>query len=463
VTSRLATVPNRRKALFYLSQGLMFVFTPGRTRCQNLLYDELRKTFETAQRYNVNIHGIDPAGAAGYQRLLQQPRLLSNARLAPGTDLIAARETASRRHDFLELLAEQTGGRPVTDSDDLEGSVAAIFQEYGSYYLLGYETTNGDPDGKFRRLEVDVPARDVEVRTKSGRWAPNKDSVTENHGPRTIVCLFDCYHQPPPASNFHLVGLMPTQPLRMRAALYPAGRAVQTPGESSNAVEIGAVLTVRMPAVVRPVDDTLTIVRTTYDANGRASAPVQSQLTRHLEPEQGDETRYDVLSRFSLPPGRHQVRFNATSRAADDSGSVIVDIDVPDVSRGASASAIMLGSAPAGSRTDSLSAILPIVPTTARDFSPGDRVTALVKLFSGGAAPTVPVEIDVRIVGADDRVAIDVPSSSIAADAFAASQSAEYAMELPVSQLKSGLHLLSITATFDRSRIVRRDLVFRVR
>ena len=36
VTSRLATVPNRRKALFYLSQGLAFTFTPGRTRCQGL-------------------------------------------------------------------------------------------------------------------------------------------------------------------------------------------------------------------------------------------------------------------------------------------------------------------------------------------------------------------------------------------------------------------------------------------
>ena len=224
VTSRLATVPNRRKALFYLSQGLAFTFTPGRTRCQGLLYDELRKTFETAQRYNVNIHGIDPAGAAGYQRLLQQPRLV-NGRLVAERDLIGARQVASVRHDFLELLAEQTGGRPVTDSDDLEAAVAGIFEEYGTYYLLGYETTNGEPDGKFRRLEVDVAGRDVEVRTKSGRWAPNKNSVTENHGPRTIVCLLDCYHQPPPASDFHLVGLMPTQPLRMRAALYPVGRA----------------------------------------------------------------------------------------------------------------------------------------------------------------------------------------------------------------------------------------------
>jgi VWFA-related protein len=461
-TSRLATVPNRRKALFYLSQGLIFQFTPGRTRCQTLLYDELRKTFETAQRYNVNIHGIDPAGAAGFQRMLQAPRLRSNARLAPARELGDARNEAVRRHDFLELLGEQTGGRPVADRDDLEEAVAEIFEEYGSYYLIGYETTNGEPDGKFRRLEVDVPGRDVDVRTKSGRWGANKDSVTENHGPRALVCLFDCWHQPPAPSAFHLAGLMPTQPLRLRAALYPVARA--TPAGASTHVEIAAVLTVRMPAVIRQAEDVLTIIRTTYDSQGRASAPVQSQIAQRLSPEQGDETRYEVLSRFSLPPGQHQVRFNASSRAADDSGSVIVDIDVPDLSRSSvTASAIVLGRVADVGRADPLVSLLPVVPTTARDFAAADRVTALLKLFSGSTVPSEPVAVDVRIVDASDRLAVEVPSSALPVDAFAATRSADFSMELPLSGLKTGLHLLSVTATFDRSRVVRRDLVFRVR
>ena len=460
VTSRLATVPNRRKALYFVSVGMPFVFRPGQAQCQTMLYDELRKSFETAQRNNVNIHGIDPAGAAGYQRYLQQTRV-HNVRVIPGRDLIAARDAASRRQDFLELLGEQTGGRPVVESDDLEKSVAEIFEEYGSYYLIGYETTNGDPDGKFRRIDVDVPGRDLDVHAKSGRWAPNKDSAVENTGPKQIRCLFDCWHQPPPPSDFQLVGLAPTQPLRVRAALYPVARAAEG---ASNAVEIAAVVTVRMPAVIRPAEDILTIVRTFYDASGRASAPVQSQLTRHLEPELGDETRYEVYSHFSLPPGRHQVRFNATSRVADDSGSVIVDIDVPDLSRGGAAlSAIVLGNAPTASRSDPLAALLPIVPTTARDFAPGDQVRALVKLFPGDAEPTVPVEMDVRIVDANDQVVVEMPPSSVPLEAFSVDRSAEYALDLPLSKLKAGLHLLSITATFDRNRIVRKDLVFRVR
>ncbi len=110
------------------------------------------------------------------------------------------------------------------------------------------------------------------------------------------------------------------------------------------------------------------------------------------------------------------MRFNATSRVADDSGSVIVDVDVPDLSRGGAAlSAIVLGNAPAASRSDPLAALLPIVPTTARDFAQGDRVTALVKLFPGDAEPTVPVEMDVRIVDANDQVVVEMPPSSVPA------------------------------------------------
>ena len=179
----------------------------------------------------------------------------------------------------------------------------SIFEEYGSYYLLGYETTNGDPDGKFRRIDVDVSGRDLQVQAKSGRWAPNRDSVTENDGPQSIRCVFDCWHQPPPPSAFHLVGLMPVQPLRMRAALYPVGRAAVPAGGRSNAVEIAAVLTVRMPAVIRAVDDVLTVVRTSYEAGGRASAPEQIQLTQHLVPEAGDETRYEVLFALRVAAG----------------------------------------------------------------------------------------------------------------------------------------------------------------
>jgi hypothetical protein len=191
---------------------------------------------------------------------------------------------------------------------------------------------------------------------------------------------------------------------------------------------------------------------------------VRTEVNRHLDPELGDETRYEVFARFALPPGRHQIRFNATSRLADASGSVIADIDVPDLTRATpSASAIVVGTAAGQNRDDALDALLPIVPTTVREFAAGERVTAFVRLFSGDALPSAPVAVDVRVVDASDRVAAEIPASTIPVETFGARHSADYSIELPLAGLRSGLHLLSISATFDQSRIVRRDLVFRVR
>jgi hypothetical protein len=377
-------------------------------------------------------------------------------------DLLAARQAAGRRHDFLEMLGEQTGGRPIVDTDDLEGAIAGIFQEYGSYYLIGYETENGEPDGKFRRLAVEVRGRDVDVRAKSGWWAPDKDSLVAQGGPG--ACLLDCWHVPPPASHLQLAGLMPQQPLKVRAAAYPTGFAPSFPGGPANEIEVATVLTVRIPAVLRAVEEKVTVVRTVYAANGRGAPPIQETFLRPVVPAAGGETQYDLPQRFSLPAGRHQVRFNASSRVADASGTVIVTVEVPDLSRpGATASPIVIGTLPEVSGDQPFGGMLPIVPTTSRDFSRADRIVAFLRFFAGGTQPASQVQVSARILGADDAEAVEIPASTIPREAFAGDRTAQYLTELPLARLPSGLHLLTISATSEDARVIRRDLVFRVR
>src|SRR5690606_40519830 len=100
------------------------------------------------------------------------------------------------------------------------------------------------------------------------------------------------------ASSFHLSGLMPNQLLRMRAALYPLAPAVSAPSGRSSAIDVAAVLTIRLPALVRSSDDTLTLVRTSYDEEGQSSGPVQQTFVRRLDADGGDETAYDIVTRF---------------------------------------------------------------------------------------------------------------------------------------------------------------------
>jgi len=59
---------------------------------------------------------------------------------------------------LLSEIAEQTGGRhfPVENLADLPDVAAKIGVELRNQYLLGYTPTNGERDGKYRRVQVKV-------------------------------------------------------------------------------------------------------------------------------------------------------------------------------------------------------------------------------------------------------------------------------------------------------------------
>ena len=58
-------------------------------------------------------------------------------------------------------------------TDNIEGEIDRIFAEDGSYYLVGYQSSNNRSDGKFRSVKVSVKNRSgLEVRARSGYFAP---------------------------------------------------------------------------------------------------------------------------------------------------------------------------------------------------------------------------------------------------------------------------------------------------
>jgi Ca-activated chloride channel family protein len=74
-------------------------------------------------------------------------------------------------------LADMTGGHSYRVSvDDLEDTCERIALELKSQYVIGYESTNTNKDGKFRKLRVKVtsPANKgkLNVRAREGYYAP---------------------------------------------------------------------------------------------------------------------------------------------------------------------------------------------------------------------------------------------------------------------------------------------------
>jgi Ca-activated chloride channel homolog len=75
-------------------------------------------------------------------------------------------------------LAEMTGGHSYhTNVNDLEDTCEKIAVEMKNQYVIGYESTNRNKDGKFRKVRVRVtpPAgmSKLSVRARDGYYAPN--------------------------------------------------------------------------------------------------------------------------------------------------------------------------------------------------------------------------------------------------------------------------------------------------
>ena len=80
------------------------------------------------------------------------------------------------------------------------------------------------------------------------------------------------------------------------------------------------------------------------------------------------------------------------------------DFEVPDFTRPViTASNIVLGTHPAEStkRADPLANILPIVPTSARDFGPDENVVAFLRVFQGGTTPLATATVVMKVLDID--------------------------------------------------------------
>ncbi len=444
VVSRLAAVPNRRKTVILVSVGLPLTFADTRG-CPGELSSIMKDVFRRAQQSNVNVHSIDPAGYDGYSRYLQNP-IRRGGRPAENTMPMQAADKAARvRRDFLEITADHTGARAIVNTNDLSYEIDRLLTEASSYYLVGYQTSNGQPDGKFRKIEVRVSKPNLTVRTRSGFYAPDESGRRAGESA-------------PPPSELGLSGMSSAAALALRVHAIPAG-----PAADGRSVDVGVVLAVRTPGTRISGADTLTLVRTVYDEKGRPGPPSQEKLDIALPPATTEQVRYEVFQRFSLLPGRYELRLNASSTSLDVSGTVYTDLEVPDFSRRSLVlSNIALGTPRAAGQSDVLASLFPIVPTTLRDFAPGDALVAFSRVTQGGSAPVVPLKTMAQLISVSDQRVWE-QAGQLDAAAFSAGRAAPFQVSVPLEKLERGSYLLSMSVERPDGVKTRSDLVFRIR
>ncbi len=160
----LAPLPGRKSCLL-VSDG----FLVGKGTSEERT-GALRQVTDAATRSGAVVYTLDARGLAP----LGADASVSGPVMDPGLRERVGRLGREESRETLLLLARDTGGLTVRDSNDVGTGLGRMRADNASFYLLAYEPTNVKRDGRFRKLELRLPRRpDLTVRTRAGYLAPD--------------------------------------------------------------------------------------------------------------------------------------------------------------------------------------------------------------------------------------------------------------------------------------------------
>lgn len=387
----LGTVRDGRKSVVFVSEGMLSQIPPG-TRTTGLfggtggsmvppqtlqqqmaasgatsagawagqldLLDQLRRVFLAASRSNTAFYPLDPRGLAA-----------SEFSVADNVGFGGDRAALTASMDVLHVLALNTDGRAIVNSNDPVPALQQMRRDSSAYYLLGYTSTLAPRDGKFHPIRVTVNRRDVEVRARSGYWAYSDEDVKRASRPAFVRPVeveraFDEIVDAPGA----LVRSWWTTARRQdgRTDVTIVWEALRTTGP-------GATVPAHVSVTAGTEDGDLIyrgrVARET-DPTGRVAGRVT----------------------FPSPPGTLVVRLVAETADGDRLDAQTRDIVVPDLT---GADPIVTTPSVFRGRTardlQQLKAAASPLPTTARQFSRTERLLVRFSVYLPGGAPASPV------------------------------------------------------------------------
>jgi VWFA-related protein len=299
----------QKKAILYFSSGM------SRNGTDNQV--ELRKAVNAAVRANIAIY---PADARGLQAVV--PGGSARNRSQGGLGAFSGSAVANQftqlaaQQETLQTLASDTGGTAFTDTNDFGEAFARITRDISAYYILGFSSTNGARDGRFRRITVKLRARaGLKVEAREGYYA-DRDFAHTAKGDREVL-LREQLAAALPATDIPVY--MTAGWFRVSADRYFVPLSVAVPGSAIPASASRAAL------------DIAGAIR---DERGLPVAQIRDTL--NVPPNAtGATTSRQVLyeTGVSLPPGRFTAKVVVRENTDGLMGTFEAPIVVPDLKR----------------------------------------------------------------------------------------------------------------------------------
>lgn len=194
LANHLAYLPGR-KSLVWVSAGFPFVygssvmqigkFTDGVKNFSEIV----KRTARSITNANVAIYPVDARtlmGAAALSPGTSAALVTNSARQAAAIDALTMDDVFAS-HSTMTELANQTGGRAVYDTGDVQGAIRRVLEDSRVTYTLGYYPADTNFDGKFRSIKVTVNRAGAQLKYRRGYYAFSDEPPNDDNAQKAIA------------------------------------------------------------------------------------------------------------------------------------------------------------------------------------------------------------------------------------------------------------------------------------
>jgi VWFA-related protein len=365
------------------------------------MLSDIRLVYEMANRYNTTIYTVDPRGLTTFEFDLSRGNVSSSADQA----------VLDNTMDTLRIMAAETDGRAIVNQNDLEAGLKQVVRDSSAYYLLGYTSSQGVPDGKFHQIKVNVKRPNIQVRARKGYLALTATEAERATAPAKPG---------PPKAISDALGTLGL-PARRSAIGSWIGMSPGTNGKTK--VTFVWEATPAPPGVRTEAPARVSLV---------AGAPngdlyYRGKVARDVQPARVE---------FEVPPGPVDLEIAIENADADVIDREVRKLVVPSLGLGLTMSTPQVYRARTLREWQTLAADANAIPTPGREFRRTDHLLLRVGAQSAGGSPTVTA----RMLNRDGA---EMSALSVAPGVASGTMH----VDVPLANLPTGDFLIEIDAT----------------
>lgn len=308
-----------KKALIYFSSGIQKNGVDNQS--------QLEATVNTAVRANVAFYPIDARGLSAIVPGGDATQAgAAGNNLYNGSGQRSVKENFNNQQETLATLAMDTGGKASLDSNDLTLGMRQVQQDFTSYYVLSYISSNPAQDGRYRRIQVKLTPRvnlaKVKLEYRQGYFAPttfNRMAGVDKEAQLQQALLYGN-----PVTDLPVAAEIDY--FRLEKAKYFVPISVRIPGSALAFKNKGSKAATELDFIAE-----------VFDAKGRTAATMRDTIPIKVNDAIAGEVgrkniQYDTG--VTLTPGKYKLRFVARENGEGKIGTFESSFTVPDLATG---------------------------------------------------------------------------------------------------------------------------------